>query len=324
MINTFRYAGLSAALVAGFLASGPAVAAYPEKPIRLIVPFSTGGGTDIQGRLLADKMRGALKQQVLVDNRTGAGGLIGAAIVTQSPADGYTVLFTTATLAVNTTLQKKNMKFDAVTDLTPVTWVSSAPLVLVVHPSVPAKSVKELVAISKSTPQGINIGGNTPGSTSHLSGEMLKIFGGAKGATILYKGGGPATLGVATGEIDALFATAPSASPHLKANRLRALAVTTEKRASVYPDLPTMHSIYPGFISDNWYAMFMPKDSPAEAVSRLNAEVKSALSAPEVKKFYAREGLDPVASSPAQLTEKLKGDIVKYADIIKKGNIRLR
>jgi len=324
MFNQFRYAGVAAAIAAGFLASGTALAAYPDKPIRLIVPFSTGGGTDIQGRLLAEKMRGAMKQQVLVDNRTGAGGLIGADIVTQSPADGYTVLFTTATLAVNTTLQKKNMKFDAVTDLTPVTWVSSAPLVLVVHPSVPAKSVQELVAISKRTPQGINIGGNTPGSTSHLSGEMLKIFGGAKGATILYKGGGPATLGVATGEIDALFATAPSASPHMKANRLRALAVTTEKRASVYPDLPTMHSIYPGFISDNWYAMFMPKDSPADAVERLNAEVKSALSAPEVKKFYAREGLDPVASSPAQLTEKLKGDIVKYADIIKKGNIRLR
>lgn len=315
---------MASILGASLLLSTAVHAAYPEKPVRLIVPFSTGGGTDIQGRLLSEKMRQSMGQQVLVDNRTGAGGLIGAQITVESPADGYTVLFTTATIAVNTTLQKSRMKFDALKDLAPVTWVSSAPLVLVVHPSVPAKSVKSLVALSKRTPEGLNMGGNTPGSTSHLSAEMFKQFAKAKGVTVLYKGGGPATLGVATGEIDLLFATAPSASPHLKSKRLRALAVTTAKPASAFPKLPTMDSLYPGFVSDNWYAMFMPANSPKAAIDKINAEVRKALSAKEVSGFYAREGLDPVGSTPAELTELVKREIVKYAEVIKNGNIRMR
>lgn len=301
-----------------------APAAYPDKPIRLIVPFSTGGGTDIQGRLLSEKMRQSLEQQVLVDNRTGAGGLIGADLVVQSPPDGYTVLFTTATIAVNTTLQKENMKFDAIKDLDPVVWVSSAPLVLVTHPSVPAKSVRELAALSLRTPSGINMGGNTPGSTSHLSAEMFKQFAKARGVTVLYKGGGPATLGVATGEIDMLFATAPSSMPHIQSKRLRALAVTTPKRASALPDLPTMDSIYPGFVSDNWYVMFMPVGSPKDAIARLNASVKQALGAKEVSAFYSKQGIDPVGGSPAELTELVKREIVKYRKIITDGKIRLR
>lgn len=316
---------LGAAVAAALLgAAGGALGEYPEKPVRLIVPFSTGGGTDIQGRLLAEKMRESLGQQVVVDNRTGAGGLIGADLVTQSPPDGYTVLFTTATIAVNTTLQKENMKFDAVKDLEPVVWVSSAPLVLVIHPSVPAKSVPELAALSKRTPNGLNMGGNTPGSTSHLSAEMFKQFATAKGETILYKGGGPATLGVATGEIDMLFATAPSSMPHIKAGRLKALAVTTGKRASALPDLPTMDSFYPGFVSDNWYVMFMPANSPKHAVAKLNAEVKKALNAKVVREFYAKQGIDPVGSAPEEVTALLKREIPKYAEVIRKGNIRLR
>ncbi len=306
------------------LAATSAPAAYPDKPVRLIVPFSTGGGTDIQGRLLSQKMREDLKQQVLVDNRTGAGGLIGADLVVQSPPDGYTVLFTTATIAVNTTLQKENMKFDATRDLDPVVWVSSAPLVLVTHPSVPANSVKDLAALSLRTPSGLNMGGNTPGSTSHLSAEMFKQFAKARGVTVLYKGGGPATLGVATGEIDMLFATAPSSMPHINAKRLRALAVTTPKRASALPDLPTMDSIYPGFVSDNWYVMFMPAGSPKDAIARLNTSVKTALQAKEVSAFYAKQGIDPVAGSPAELSELVKREIVKYRKIITDGKIRLR
>lgn len=317
-------ATLLALIGAGVVAAGPAAGAYPEKPVRLIVPFSTGGGTDIQARLLIQKMREDLGQQVIVDNRTGAGGLIGAELVTQSPADGYTVLFTTATIAVNTTLQKQNMKFDAMKDLSPVVWVSSAPLVLVVHPSVPVKSVLELTALAKRTPQGLNMGGNTPGSTSHLSAEMYKQFAKIKGETILYKGGGPATLGVATGEIDLLFATAPSSMPHINAKRLRALAVTTGKRASALPNLPTMDSIYPGFVSDNWYVMFMPAGSPKDAIDKVNASVKKALNAKEVSAFYAKQGLDPVGGSPEDVAALLKREIPKYAKVITEGNIRLR
>lgn len=304
--------------------AGSAMAAYPEKPVRLIVPFSTGGGTDIQGRLLSEKMRQGMKQQVLVDNRSGAGGLIGAQITVESPADGYTVLFTTATIAVNVTLQKDRMKFDPLKDLDPVVWVSSAPLILVVHPSVPAKSVKELVDLANRTPSGLNMGGNTPGSTSHLSAEMFKQFAKVKGVTVLYKGGGPATLGVATGEIDLLFATAPSAAPYLKSGRIRGLAVTTAKPSPAYPDLPTMDSVLPGFVSDNWYAMFMPKGAPKEAINRINSEVKKALAAKEVSSFYAREGIVPVGSTPQELTDLVKREIVKYEKVIRDGNIRLR
>lgn len=308
-----------------FLLLQPAAfAAYPDKPVRLIVPFSTGGGTDIQGRLLAEKMRGGLRQQVLVDNRTGAGGLIGADIVVQSPPDGYTMLLTTATIAVNVTLQKQNMKFNPVTDLAPVVWVSSAPLVLVTHPSVPARTVQELAALARKSAKGLNMGGNTPGSTSHLSVEMFKVFAKVKGETILYKGGGPATLGVATGETDLLFTTVPSAMPHIKTSRLRAMAVTTAKRASALPDLPTLDSVYPGFVSDNWYAMFMPKNAPAEAVNRIHAEVKSALTAKEVLGFFAREGIDPVGGSPQELADMLKREIVKYEKIITQANIKMQ
>lgn len=324
MIHNITRAVAAAVCGVAMVTAGPVIGAYPEKPVRLIVPFSTGGGTDIQARLLIQKMREDLGQQVIVDNRTGAGGLIGAELVTQSPADGYTVLFTTATIAVNTTLQKQNMKFDAIKDLDPVVWVSSAPLVLVVHPSVPVKSVLDLTALAKRTPQGLNMGGNTPGSTSHLSAEMYKQFAKIKGETILYKGGGPATLGVATGEIDLLFATAPSSMPHINAKRLRALAVTTGKRASALPNLPTMDSIYPGFVSDNWYVMFMPAGSPKDAIAKVNASVKKALNAKEVSAFYAKQGLDPVGGSPEDVAALLKREIPKYAKVITEGNIRLR
>lgn len=313
---------VSAAMLLGTI--GTAAAQYPDKPIRFIVPFATGGGTDLQGRLLADKLRQGLGQPIIVENRTGAGGLIGAEAVAKAPPDGYTVLMTTASISLNAVLQKKSMRFDLLKDLDPVTWVSNTALVLAVHSSVPAKSVKELVALSNRAPNGLNIGANGAGTTSHLSAEMFKQFTKARGVTILYKGGGPATLGVATGEIDLLFATAPSASTHLKAKRLRALAVTTAKPASVFPKLPTMDSLYPGFVSDNWYAMFMPANSPKAAVDKINAEVKKALSAREVSTFYAREGLDPVGSTPEELTELVKKEIVKYAKVIKDGNIKMR
>lgn len=297
---------------------------YPDKPVHVIVPFSTGGGTDIQARLITEKLRQSMGQPFVVDNRTGAGGLIGAEIAVESPPDGYTILFTTATIAVNTTLYGKRMKFSATKDLVPVIWVSSAPLVLVVHPSVPAKSVKELVALMKHRPGFMNAGVNTPGSTSHLSAEMFKQMGKLDYVIVPFRGGGPATVAVASGEVDFLFATAPSAMPHIRSGRMRALAVTTAKRASVFPDLPTMSSFYPGFVSDNWYAMFFPKGVSKDKIQKMNAEIGKALKASDVMGFYSREGLDPVAGSPEELASLLKKEIVKYAGVIKRGHIQLR
>jgi len=195
--------------------AGNAAAAYPEKPVRLIVPFATGGGTDLQGRLIADRMRQSLGQPVLVENRPGAGGLIGAEVAAKSAPDGYTVLMTTASVALNVTLQKQAMRFDLLKDFDPVTWVASSPLVVAVHPSVPARSVKELLTLVKASSRGLNIGANGAGTTSHISAEMFKQYTKSKSEIIQYKGGGPSAVGLATGEVDMVINTPTSFMPYI-------------------------------------------------------------------------------------------------------------
>lgn len=310
----------SAILVSGTISA--AAAEYPDKPIRFIVPFSTGGGTDLQGRLLADKLRQGLGQPVIVENRTGAGGLIGAEAVAKAAPDGYTVLMTTASISLNAVLQKKSMRFDLLKDLDPVTWVSNTALILAVHSSVPAKTVKELVALSNQAPNGLNIGANGAGTTSHLSAEMFKQFTKAKSVIIQYKGGGPSALALATGETDMLFNTPTSLMTHLNAKRLRALAVTTEKPTAWDPKLPTMNSFYPGFVTDQWYAVFLPAGTPKNVGVALHAQIKKALGTKEVAEFYQQQALDPVVSSPEELTKLLKSEIAKYTDVVTKAGIK--
>jgi tripartite-type tricarboxylate transporter receptor subunit TctC len=315
-----RFAQVALAALVTSAAGGALAQSWPTKPVRIIVPFGAGGGTDIQARLLGKAFNDSLKQTFIVDNRAGAGGLIGAELAVQSPPDGNTILFTTASLAVNVTLYSKRIKFDPLKALTPVSWVSSTPLVLVVHPSVPAKSVKELVALAKKTGK-MNAGSNGAGTTSHLSIEMLKQMAGVSVAHIPYKGGGPAMAALYSGETDLLFATGPVAATQMKSGRVRGLAVTTAKKSSAFPDLPTMTSIYPGFESDNWYAMFFPAGTPKAIVDRLNSEIAKALKGKDLRDFMVREALDPVASSPEQLEANFKREIARYAKIIKAGNI---
>jgi len=307
------------------LAAGTALAQnWPSKVVRVIVPFGTGGGTDIQGRLLADNLQRITGQRFLIDNRSGAGGLIGAQLTVSSPADGHTVLFTTATLAINTTLYSKTLKFNTRTDLVPSTLVSNAPNVLCVHPSVPAKSVKELLAVAKKNPGKLINGVNTPGSTSHLAAEMLAQLAGLDTLIVAFTGGGPSMTGLMTGEIDMLFATGPVAAAADKTGRVRCLAVTTAEKNRSFPDLPTIKTFVPGLEIGNWYAMFFPKGTPSEAVNRLSAIIKQALDDQKIKDFYAREGLEPVGSSPAELRAQFQSDIDKYAKVIKSRNIPIR
>jgi tripartite-type tricarboxylate transporter receptor subunit TctC len=240
----------------------------------------------------------------------------------RAPADGYTILFTTASLAVNVTLYGNRVKFDPLKDLAPVSWISSTPLVLVVHPSVPAKTPQELVALAKKA-GNLNAASNGAGTTSHLSIEMLKQITGVKVAHIPFKGGGPSMASLVSGETDFLFATGPVASTQVKASRVRALAVTTGKKSSAFPDLPTMTSIYPGLESDNWYAMFFPAGTPKAIVDKLNSEIAKALKAKNIQEFMPREALDAVASSPEELQANFKREIARYAKIIKAGNIKL-
>ena len=296
---------------------------WPDKPVRILVPFPPGGGTDIQARLLSVAFQKSMGQNFIVDNRTGASGLIATQLAVDSPPDGNTILFTSGSISVVATLHAKRMKFDVNTDLAPVSWISSTPLVLSLHPSVPAKSVKELVALAKRTPGNMNAGGNTAGSTAHLTAEMFNQVVGIHSTVLTYRGGGPAVIALISGEIDYIFATAPSIMPHLKTGRAKALAVTTPKRSSALPHLPTMNSIYPGFESDNWYAMFYPKGTPKPIVDKLNAEIRKALDTSEVKAFYPREALDAVASSPEELSALLTREIAKYAKVIKLANIRI-
>jgi tripartite-type tricarboxylate transporter receptor subunit TctC len=295
---------------------------WPDKPVRILVPFPPGGGTDIQARLLSTAFQRSMGQNFIIDNRTGASGLIAAQIAVDSPPDGGTILFTSGSISVVVTLLAKSVHFDIHKDLQPVSWISSTPLVLAVHPSVPAHSVKELVALAKRRPGVMNVSGNSAGTTAHLAAEMFNQFAGVKTTVINYRGGGPAVIALISGEVDFGMVTAPSIMPHLKAGKARALAVTTPKRSSVLPDLPTMSSMYPGFEADNWYAMFFPKGTPRPIVDKLNAEIKKALETQEVKAFLPREALDPVASSPEELTALLSREIPKYARVIKTANIR--
>jgi tripartite-type tricarboxylate transporter receptor subunit TctC len=322
-MKAWIFSALAAATLCAALgpAGEAAAQAYPSKAVRIIVPFGPGGGTDIQGRLLGKKFFESMGQTFVVDNRSGASGLIGAELAAKSPPDGYTILFTTASLSVNVSLYKK-IAFDPLKDLAPVSWVSSVPLVLVVHPSVPAKSLKELIALVKKRAGKMNIASNGSGTTSHLSIEMLKQMAGVDVTHIPYKGGGPAITALVSGEVDMEFATALAAQPHIKSGRVRALAVTTAKKSSAFPALPTMASLYPGFESDNWYAMFMPAGTPKEIIAKVNAEIIKALKSPEVRDFMSKEGADPVGSTPEELAAYFKREIDKYAKIIKAGNIQ--
>jgi len=323
MRSVFRRTG-AAVFAAAMVFSAQAQAEWPEKSVRLIVPFGTGGGTDIQARLLADNMRQQTGQSFIVDNRSGAGGLIGAELVAKSNPDGYTFLFTTATLAINTTLYAKRLKFDTRTDLVPASWVSNAPNVLCVHPAVPAKSVKELVALAKKRPGELNNGVNTPGSTSHLAGELFAQQANVKTVIIPYTGGGPAMAGLITGDIDMLFATGPVAARALKTGRVRCLGVTTAERNRSLPDLPAISTIVPGVVIGNWYSMFFPKGTSPAIVNKLSGLIKKALSDKKIDAFFAREGIVPVGGSPEELRALFEADIKKYAALIKARNIPLR
>jgi tripartite-type tricarboxylate transporter receptor subunit TctC len=296
---------------------------WPDKPVRILVPFPPGGGTDIQARLLSVAFQKSMGQNFIIENRTGASGMIATQLAVDTPPDGNTILFTSGSISVAVTLNAKHIKFNVMTDLVPISWISSTPLVLSVHPSVPARSVKEFVALAKRSSGKMNAGGNTAGSTAHLTAEMFNQRFGVKSQVLTYRGGGPAVIALISGEIDYIFGTAPSLMPHIRSGKARALAVTTPKPSSALPDLPTMSSLYPGFESDNWYAMFYSKGTPRAIVDKMNAEIRKALETPELKAFMPREALDPVASSPEELTELLKREIPKYAKVIQRANIRV-
>jgi len=296
--------------------------AWPARAVRIIVPFQPGGGTDIQGRILAKKFTESLGQSFLVDNRSGAGGLIGAELAAKAPPDGHTLLFTTASLAVNVTLYKK-LAFDPLKDLAPVSLFSSAPLVLAVHPSVPARNVKELVALAKARKGGLNGGSNGTGTTSHLALEMLKQAAGIEIAHIPYKGGGPAAAALASGEVDVRFTGALAVLPHVKAGRVRPIGIASARKSQVMPDVPLLTATYPGFDVDNWYAMFAASAVSKEIVTKLHAEIVKVLSAADMRDAISKDGAEPVGSSPEELAAYFRKEVVKYAKVVRAANVQV-
>lgn len=294
---------------------------WPAKAVRIIVPAAPGGTTDITARLLAKKYTEALGQTFIVDNRGGAGGMIGTELALRAPADGYTLLFSSSSLSVNATLFGPKLKFDPTRDFAPVIWTSSVPLVLATHPSVPAKGAKELAGLSKQVRKGLNGGHNGSGTTSLIALEMYRQATGMALQAISYKGGGPAAIALLGGEIDFMFATLSTVKPHVEQGRLRGLAVTTKKPSRVFPKLPTMDSMYPGFESDNWFGLFVPTGVSKEVVARLHTLSIEALKLPELREVITKDGSEIVASSPEELGAHLRTEIARYAKVIKAGNI---
>jgi tripartite-type tricarboxylate transporter receptor subunit TctC len=296
-------------------------AQWPERPIRMLVGFAPGGGTDATARAIAPKLTERLGQQVIIDNRPGATGNIATDIVAKSSPDGYTILMgTIAALAINPSLYEK-LPFDPIKDLAPVTRAVDSTNVLVVHPSVPAKSVKELVALAKAKP--LNAGSSGVGGAGHLALELFNLQTGTKITHVPYKGGGPAMIDLLGGNIHLIFATAASAVGHIKSGKIRALAVTTAKRAPLVPDLPTVAETgLKGFEANNWYGVVVPAKTPRAIIDRLNKDVAAALTSPDVKELLFKQGLDVAPDTPEQFGAYIKSELAKWAKVVKAAGLK--
>jgi hypothetical protein len=295
---------------------------YPSKPIRLIVPFAPGGGTDITARGIAMKLTEAWGQTVVADNRAGANGTIAVDIATKSPPDGYTLTMISSSHSVNVSLYKK-LSYDLIKDLSPITQATSQPYALVVHPSVAAKTVKELVALAKAKPATINYGSSGNGGLSHLSGALFSSLAGIDITHIPYKGGSPAMTDVIAGQIQMLFSTILQSQAHLKGNRLRALAVTTAKRSAGAPELPTMQEAgVAGYEVAGWYGVLAPAKTPQPVIMKLNREIVRILQTQEMKDRLAADGSEAVGNTPEQFQAHIKTEVAKWAKVVRDANIR--
>ena len=317
--NTLRTA--SAALAAISVAcTAPAAAQpnYPAKAIRYVVPFPAGGPLDIVARAIGMELNKAWNQPVIIDNRPGAGGKIGADLVAKSPADGYTILMgAVSTHAINVALYSR-LPYDPVKDFAPVTLITSVPNVLVLHPSLPAHTVKELIALAKARPGQLNFASGSTGSAGHLAGELFKSMAGVEMTHIPYKGAAPAVIDLIAGHVTLMFDNLSSALPNIKAARVRALAVTTLKRSPLLPQLPTISEAgLRGFDVSTWFGIFAPAGTPPDIVARLNAEVARILHTPDMRERLAALGAEPIGNKPEEFAAFIKSEIPKYAQVVK-------
>jgi tripartite-type tricarboxylate transporter receptor subunit TctC len=310
-------------VLAALMLATPASAQFPTKPIHIIVPFPAGGSADIMARVVGQKMTETWGQPVVVDNRPGAGGNIAAELAAKSASDGYTLfLCTVGTHAIHQTLYDK-LPFDPLRDFSAVAYIAGVPNVVVVHPSVPAKNVKELIAFVKARPGQVNFGSPGAGSSVHMSGEMLKVMAGLDMAHIPYKGNPQAVTDLMAGQIQLMITNMPAVVPYIQSGRLRALAVTTKTRSLALPDLPTMEEAgLPGYESSAWFGLVSPAAVSRDIVDRLNAEVARIVGLADVKRSLAGQGADPRVMTPDEFGAFMKAETTKWAKIVKASGAR--
>ena len=298
--------------------------AYPSRPVRTIVPYAPGGGTDIMARALAQKLSAAWNQQVIVDNRGGGATIVGTDLAAKAPRDGYTLLVTSTSFVINPTVQPR-LPYDTLKDFQPVTQIAFQPYVLVLHPGVAARDVKELVALSKAKPNAISFGSTGTGSGAHLAGELFKLTTGAQMTHIPYKGMGPALTDLLGAQTQAVFGTILPTLPHVKSGRLRALGVTSVRRSSALPDLPTIAEAgAPGYSATSWTALYTPAGVPPEIVRKIGREAIKAIQAGDMREKLAADGAEPGGGTPEELAAYLRQEIAKWGKVIRAANIQIQ
>ncbi len=320
--STGHFLLATAWLALALAASAPAGAQYPERAVRLIVPFAPGGGADLTSRLIAQRLPDALGRQVIVDNRAGGASNIGTEAAARSAPDGYTLFLATLSTSVNASLFPK-LPFNVLKDFEPVSLLVTVPLIVVVHPSVPVQSIQELIALAKSRPGALNYASGGIGSANHVAGELFKHMTGVQIAHVPYKGGGPAIADILGGHVSLLFGTLTSTHEFARSGRLRGLATTGAKRSVAAPELPTVAETgLPGYLVEAWYGVMAPVGTPRPIIDRLSAELARIVQAPEVRETLRAQGSDAVGSTPEEFARYLRAEIDKWSKMVKAQGLR--
>jgi tripartite-type tricarboxylate transporter receptor subunit TctC len=313
---------LLALLLSAVVLTAAAQETYPSRPLRFILPFPPGGGTDILGRVIAERLAANLGQPVVIENRGGAGGNVGAEAAARSSPDGYTIVLAAPSLAISPSLYSK-LNYDPVKDFAPVSLVATVPNVMVTHPSVPAQTLQEFIALVRSRPGGMNFGSGGSGTSNHLAGELFNIVTGTRLVHVPYKGVNLAMNDVLSGQIHVVVIGVPAAAPHIKAGRLRALALIAPQRAAALPEVPTIAEAgLPDFEVTTWYGVLAPAGTPRPIVARLNAELVKIMHAPDTRERLAAMATDPRTSTPEEFAAYLKQEIAKWGEVVRKANLK--
>jgi tripartite-type tricarboxylate transporter receptor subunit TctC len=311
-------AGAAALPVASRIAKAQA---YPSRPVHLLVPYPPGGGADLLARMMGQWLSERLGQPFVIESRPGAGGNIGTEAVAKARPDGYTLLLAVSPNAINATLYDK-LNFDFIRDIAPIAGLIRVPNVMVVHPSVPAKTVSEFITYAKANPGKLNVASSGSGTTLHIAGELFKLMTGVNMVNVLYRGAGPARTDLLGGQVQVMFDAMPQAIEYIKKGQLRALAVTTTARSQVLPDLPTVNEFIPGFEADTWYGVCAPNNTPAEIVDKLNKEISAGLADPKMKARLAELGGSVFVGSPAEFGKLIAEETEKWGKVIRAANIK--